>query len=127
MPNGGIYLVTLKNAEPISVNADRPKIAKNCVFVTKENCKLGKCKTFSARRRDYERTFGAKNVHFAPILALTEPASAERLIKQRLIAFRIRGKSGRLTEWLEGITPDEVKNIVFEVTTQLGNISSKTY
>ena len=36
----GLYIVTLRNDEPISVNANDPRIADKAIKVTRANCRL---------------------------------------------------------------------------------------
>ncbi len=43
----GIYIVTLNNSEPISVNADDPRYAQTSIKVTRHNCKFGKAESIS--------------------------------------------------------------------------------
>ena len=111
----GLYIVTLNNIEPISVNADRLKVAEKCIKVNHQNCKLGRAKTFAGRKREYERTFGKANVNFWPVIAVDDFQAAEKLILPELNAYRIRGKSGRRNEWLQGIDPIAVLRIVVSV------------
>lgn len=103
MPDSGIYVVTLSNLHPISVNAQNRKIADLCIKVTAANCKIGRANNFSARERNYWRTFGKQNVLFRPIALMPDPQMAERVILAALKEWRIRGRTGRLTEWLLGI------------------------
>ena len=109
----GIYVVSLSNEHPISVNADRA-YADQCIFVTKSNCKFGRAQNLARRYRDYVKTFGVEYVTFE-VMALTDnPASLEAALASRLITHRIRGTSGRMTEWLTGITVEALKQLIFE-------------
>jgi hypothetical protein len=36
----GLYIVTLRNDEPISVNANDPRIADKAIKVTRANCRV---------------------------------------------------------------------------------------
>jgi hypothetical protein len=42
MALSGIYIVTLNNPHPISVNANDRRVADRAIKVTKDNCKVGK-------------------------------------------------------------------------------------
>ena len=115
----GIYVVSLSNEEPISVNADRA-FADRCVFVTKANCKFGRAVNLARRYRDYFKTFGAQHVTFE-VVALTEnPALLEAAICARLANHRVRGQTGRANEWLVGITAGEVKQLILEIAATQG-------
>ena len=116
----GLYIVTLNNLVPISVNANDPRIASKCITVTSANCKFGKARNLSVRARNYEKVFGAENVNFFPLVALDEVASAERAVLSRLSQWRIRGNSGRKNEWLAGISPHEVECIVISTLSESG-------
>jgi hypothetical protein len=102
----------LRNTEPLSVNADRPAIAERCIKVNHKNCKVGKAKDLARRKRDYEKTFGVQNVKFEVLALVDTPDVHELVILERLGAFRIKGATGRSNEWLEGISPAEVRTIV---------------
>lgn len=115
----GIYVVEMLNDEPISVNADRPAISERCIKVTRLNCKYGQAVNLARRERDYYKTFGANNVRFRFFAATPHHSIIENLVGQRLIAYRMRGASGRLNEWLHGISAQEVEDIVKEVLASL--------
>jgi hypothetical protein len=113
----GIYVVSLSNELPISVNAGRA-FAHRCVFVTKANCKFGRAQNLARRYRDYIRTFGAQHVSFE-VVALTEnPALLEAAISARLANHRVRGPTGRPNEWLAGITASEVRQLILELAAE---------
>ena len=116
----GLYLVALKNQEPISVNAHDPRIAERCIKVNRLNCKVGKAANLSGRERNYWKTFGAENVIFIPIAYVQEFAAAERVALERLSQWRVRGRSGRKNEWLWGIKPDEVIGLVLAALSDSG-------
>ena len=101
----GLYLVTLLNEDPISVNAHDLRIAQRCIHVTRMNCTLGKARNLDARERSYARTFGAHNVVFRPIAWMAGVEDAERVVLRAVSAWRVRGQGGRPTEWLVGIAP----------------------
>ena len=116
-PLPGLYVVSLSNEHPISVNADRAR-ADRCIFVNNSNCKFGRAQNLARRHRDYIRTFGAENVTFEVIVLTESPAQLEAAVLARLSNFRIRGLSGRMNEWLAGTTLAEVKRIIVEVAAQ---------
>ena len=111
-PGPGIYIVTLTNEHLISVNADRPAIAERCIKVNRDHCKFGKAVNLQTRRGNYFKTFGAEHVQFHPIAAITEPAVVESLVALHLLPYRMRGATGRLNEWLSGISALEVEAAV---------------
>ncbi|RLL54744.1 hypothetical protein D8Y20_02900 [Mariprofundus sp. EBB-1] len=106
--DSGIYIVTLNNEQPISVNAQDPRIADRAIKVTKQNCKVGKAKNLYIREKNYFRTFGKENVNFKPIAFVENIEIAEKAILSRLECYRVRGRTGRKNERLEGISSDEV-------------------
>ena len=116
----GLYLVTLLNEEPISVNAHDPHIAERCIRVTRANCKLGKARDFERRARNYEKTFGAGSVVFRPIAVIDAIGPAERCILRALSPWRMREISGRRTEWLEGIDPQRAVTIALMALREAG-------
>ncbi|HET7921475.1 MAG TPA: GIY-YIG nuclease family protein, partial [Gammaproteobacteria bacterium] len=120
MKQAGLYIVTLNNAVPISVNANDPRIASKCITVTSANCKFGKAKNLATRSKNYESVFGPENVNFFPIVTLENIAAAERAVLDRLSQWRVRGNSGRKNEWLVGISSFEVEHIVLETLTKAG-------
>lgn len=115
----GLYITTLKNKEPISVNAQDKRIAHKAIKVTFENCKFGKAKNLDIRKKNYEKTFGVENVNFQPIATLLETELAEKEILSQLDVFRIRGRTGRKNEWLQGIEPEIVYSIAMKVLKEL--------
>jgi hypothetical protein len=116
----GLYIVTLNNEEPISVNAHDPRIAHRCIHVSRLNCKLGKARSLAQRRLNYIRTFGAENANFRPIAVTDDIGRAERLVLVALRAWRIRGKTGRSNEWLEGIEPAEAERVALSALDDAG-------
>ena len=118
----GIYIVTLNNSEPISVNAQDPRVAHKAIKVTKANCKFGKAKVLSGREKNYFKTFGEHNVNFMPVALIEDFALAEKVVLANLDGYRMRGQTGRKNEWLEGISAEEVLGIVLE-TLELQGIS----
>jgi hypothetical protein len=120
MAQTGLYIVTLNNTVPISVNANDPRIASKCITVTSANCKFGKARNLAVRARNYEKVFGAANVNFFPIVALEDIAAAERMVLGELSQWRIRGMSGRRNEWLADIAPKELERIVLATLAKSG-------
>jgi len=118
--DSGIYIVTLNNSEPISVNAQDSRIAHKAIKVTKANCKFGKAKSLRAREKNYFKTFGEQNVNFMPVAFIEDYAHAERSILARLDRYRMRGRTGRKNEWLENVSPEEVLQIVLDAMAELG-------
>lgn len=114
MLDSGIYIVTLTNQHPISVNAHDPRIAERCIKVTAANCKLGRAKSLRARERSYWRTFGKEYVVFRPIALMDGPQLAERVILTALRQWRIPGRSGRHSEWLQGVSAADAERIARE-------------
>ena len=110
----GVYIVTLNNSEPISVNAQDSRIAHKAIKVTKANCKFGKAKSLKSREKNYFKTFGEHNINFMPVVLTEDTSKAEKAILARLDPYRIRGRTGRKNEWLEGISAQDVLSIVFE-------------
>lgn len=111
----GLYIVTLNNEQPISVNAQDLRVADKSINVNKSNCKFGKAKALEGRMKSYYKTFGQKNVNFHPIVRMHDIAEAEKLILKQLDNYRIRGSSNRKNEWLKGIEPSQVYEIVISV------------
>lgn len=116
----GIYLVTLNTERLISVNANDPRIAEECIKVNRDNCKFGKAKNLENRRKNYFKTFGKENVNFVVLATLENIEMAERAKLIELEQFRIRGSTGRKNEWLEGIAPSKVVEIVFSTLGRIG-------
>lgn len=111
MSDTGLYIVTLNNEAPISVNANDLRIAHRCISVSRGHCKFGKAKSLVRRRRNYVAVFGAENVNFRVIAITEDIGAAERCVLQALAGWRIRGRTGRTNEWLAGIAAAEVESI----------------
>ena len=114
-PLPGVYVVEMLNEEPISVNADRSQIADRRISVTRANCKYGKAKNLRRRQRDYEKTFGTENVRFRYYAVTPHYANIETMVGARLLHYRIPGSTGRLNEWLQGISSESVEALVREI------------
>ena len=118
MSNSGLYIVALKSEEEISVNAHDPRIADRCLKVSRLNCKVGKAANLAMRERNYWKTFGRENVVFAPIVYVKDFAAAERVVLRSLSEWRVRGPTGRKNEWLAGIEPAEVQQLMLAALTE---------
>lgn len=116
----GLYIVTLLNEEAISVNANDPRMADRCIKVTRDHCKFGKARNLDVRRRNYAKVFGDENVDFRAIAEVDDIALAERLVLERLRAWRVRGPTGRLNEWLVGTSRAEVEAIAISTLQEHG-------
>ena len=111
--DSGIYVVTLKNETPISINAQDPRCADKVYKANYKNVKVGKAKSLKARMGNYFKTFGEHNVSFLPIIITKEIDEAEKAIMKELDSYRVRNPvSKRKTEWLLGITRDQAIEIV---------------
>ena len=117
--SSGIYIVTLNNHEPISVNAQDPRVADKAIKVTKANCKFGKAQNLKGREKNYFKTFGEHNANFKPIARIEDFALAEKAVLARLDQYRIRGRTGRKNEWLEGISAEDVLGVVLSTLEEL--------
>ena len=93
------------------MNAHNPRIAKKCIKVNSANCKFGKARHLAARKRNYEKTFGATNINFQPTVALENITEAETIIVNLLSEWQIRGSNEMKNEWLYGITATDVQLI----------------
>jgi hypothetical protein len=111
-PTPGVYVVELLNDNPISVNADRLAIADQCIMVNRMNCKFGQAVNLARRQRNYERTFGVQNVRFTYFFETRHYSDIERLAKAHLTQYRMIGRSGRRTEWIQGITANQVVELI---------------
>lgn len=120
MIRSGLYIVTLTNEHPISVNAQDPRRADKTIKVTREHCKFGKAKVLDGRKKNYDKTFGAEYVSFTPIAVLEEITSAEKAILKKLDPYRLRGKTGRKNEWLGDIDSVTVIAIIKETLLEIG-------
>ena len=102
----GVYFVRLKGENLISVNDDRPSIRETSVKVNNSNCKYGRAVNLHRRFRDYQKTFGADRVLFTVLAVTTNFIETESVLDEHFRSFRMRGRTGRLNEWLERIDPD---------------------
>lgn len=107
----GIYIVSLKNKEFISVNNHDIRRKDKSIKVNYLNCKIGESKKLQKRKEDYFLTFGETNVEFEIIAFVNNAKTLEKSILNELKSFQIISKFGKRNEWLKGITPKEVKEI----------------
>jgi hypothetical protein len=114
----GLYMVTVACDEPISVNASDLRIADRCIAITSANCKFGRAKNLLARYRSYQKTFTPHEVTFRVVALLDEIIAAEAACAMQLKQWRVRGRTGRLNEWLVNIEPEQVKEIVIDTLTK---------
>jgi hypothetical protein len=63
---------------------------------------------------DYFKDFDEKNVDFEPLAKLDDIVTAERAILRALKQYRKLSPKGGKLEWLEGISYEDAKRIVFE-------------
>ena len=120
MHDAGLYIVTPNNEQPISVNANDPRIAHKCIQVSRLNCKFGKAKSLGRRRESYGKVFGTENVNFRAIALTADIGAAERLVLKALGDWRVRGRTGRKNEWLAGISDTEVERIAITLLEAAG-------
>jgi hypothetical protein len=118
-PQSGVYVVGLRNDDPISVNADRLGVAERCIKVTRANCKFGRAVNLQRRQGNYMRTFGAQNVVFHFFAVTPHYREVERRVGGALLPHRKRGATGRLNEWLEGIAIEEVERLVRQAVNEV--------
>jgi hypothetical protein len=118
---GGIYVVMLKNADLISTQAhDRRFDGQDVPMVNRDNRKFGKALDFSGRERQgYDRTFGAHNVNFLPVIAVADADRVEAVLKHSLLPWRLRPPAGRLTEWTAGIEAADIIGVIVEAVCDL--------
>ena len=117
--DSGIYIVTLNNSEPNSVNATDPRVADKAIKATNANCKFGKASSLKAREKSYFKVFGEHNVNFMPVALIEDIALAEKAVLARLDLYRMRCRTGRKNEWLEGIDANEVLESVLHTLNRL--------
>jgi hypothetical protein len=111
----GIYIVVLKNTEPISTYAgDKRRV--NCgTLVGLGNLKVGKATNLKKRYNNYVRTFGEHNFDFNVLALLDNIDEIEKLILKELTPYRVRSIKGRLLEWLSGISKDDAIKLVTNI------------
>jgi hypothetical protein len=72
------------------------------------------------RRGDYFKTFGADHVRFHPIAAVEQATVIESMVASHLFPYRMRGQTGRLNEWLSGVSPFEVESVILAALKESG-------
>ena len=117
----GIYIVSLNNEEPISINSQDPRCAEKVYKANKDNIKIGKTKSLKNRRDNYFKTFGERNVNFQVVAITDEIDIAEKAIKNYIDKYRVKNPvSNRKTEWLLGIKKEEALRLVLKAIRQSG-------
>jgi hypothetical protein len=115
----GIYIVRLSNVEPMPVTRD-PKYVNICAKVNNTNIKIGKATNLARRKLDYWKEFDQENVIFEPLVNVNNIKEAEKEILRSLKQFRKTSPKGGKLEWLEGISYELAKRIVFETLDRTG-------
>ena len=102
-----------------------------CAKVNRANIKVGKAKDFALRESDYWNEFDEENVLFEPLAEMDDIVTAEREILRALKQFRKLSPKGRKLEWLEGISYEEAKCVVFTTLDEQGieytPVTNETY
>lgn len=78
----GIYIVTLNNKIPISINSQDPRCSEKVYKANYKNIKVGKAKSLNTRKKNYFKTFKKENVNFFPVIITKDIDEAEKLIKK---------------------------------------------
>ena len=115
----GIYIVQLSNIEPMPVTRD-PRYADICAKVNNANVKIGKATNLARRKLDYWNDFDQENVIFEPLVKIHDLKVAEKEILRSLKQYRKTSPNGGKLEWLEGISYDVAKRMVFETLDRSG-------
>jgi hypothetical protein len=115
----GIYIVRLSNVEPMPVTRD-PRYVNICAKVNNTNIKIGKATNLARRKLDYWKEFDQENVIFEPLVNVNNIKEAEKEILRSLKQFRKTSPKGGKLEWLEGISYELAKRIVFETLDRTG-------
>ena len=85
----GIYIVSLKNTDPISIQHGDKRYDNIDVFkANNKNIKIGKAADFFKRAKNYYNTFGKDNVNFQPIIITNDFDSAEKIILNAVNQYR---------------------------------------
>ena len=125
--NCGIYIVSLKNTIPISIQHGDKRYDDIDVFkANNKNIKIGKAEDFTKRAKNYHKTFGKDNVNFQPIITTNDFDSAEKIILNAVNQYReVNPYSGRKLEWLSGISIAVAKTILFNTLNNTGIMFKK--
>ena len=114
-PNAsGIYMAILLTTSLMPVTRDK-RYVDTCAKVNNKNVKIGKAKNLANREKNYWKDFDQENVNFIPIAELDEIQEAETAILRELKVFRLKSPKGSLMDWLEGISPEKVIEISYNV------------
>ena len=119
----GLYIVSLTNPHPLPVNPPPRAGGAEPISVTSTNCKFGRAHNFRFRELCYQRQFGAEHVTFRPIAtvsSLDDLVALETKILGRLEPLRVRGTTGRPTEWLKGISTSELEAVIVSTLQDAG-------
>lgn len=109
----------LSNVEPMPVTRD-PRYVNICAKVNNTNIKIGKAMNLARRKLDYWKEFDQENVIFEPLVNVNNIKEAEKEILRSLKQFRKTSPKGGKLEWLEGISFELAKRIVFETLDRTG-------
>ena len=114
--SSGIYIVSLNNAEPISIQQGDSRYDNKDVFkANNKNIKIGKASDFMKRAKNYDKTFGKDNVNFEPLIITDDFENAEQKILDAVKEYRETNPySGRKLEWLSGISMLKAKELLFD-------------
>ena len=91
-----------------------------CAKVNKANIKVGKAENFTRRKLDYFKEFDEENVVFQPLAELDDIVRAERVVLRALRQYRKPSPKGGKLEWLEGISYENAKSVVFATLDERG-------
>ncbi|MBT8076289.1 MAG: hypothetical protein KJN61_07455 [Gammaproteobacteria bacterium] len=101
------------------VTKDR-RYVEDCARVNRENVKVGKAKDFAFRRSNYWKAFGKENVVIEPLVFMSDTSTAETAILRALKLYRKLSPKGGKLEWLEGISYEDAKRIVYAALDEQG-------
>jgi hypothetical protein len=119
MKKSGIYIVQLENEIPMPVTRD-PRYVETCAKVNRANIKVGKAKNLAIRESNYWKEFDEENVLFEPLAEMDDIQAAETVLLRALKQYRKLSPKGSRLEWLEGISYEDVKSIVFATLEEQG-------
>lgn len=119
--DSGIYVAVPLTDEmmPVDISPSRIDVVAR---VDRSFVKFGKSVNLARRHRDYERTFAPAEVDFvvAARVPLDRLDEVEGAIKTRVAKFRHRAPSGRLLEWLRGISKEDLLKLIRDVLKKPG-------
>jgi hypothetical protein len=108
--SSGLYVVRV-DTDDMRIDLD-PRREATCLRVGRAHCKFGRARNLRARCGNYLKTFAGAEVTFKVLALVDDYKGAEARCNAALMQYRSRGPSGRLHEWLSGITPEGVAAIV---------------